>query len=252
MQSRLTSISVRVNMRFLLVALCCAAVTAASAPTANALSVRTPQTPEQIREYYNSGTWERDVQAVVGRGKAFIAQPSNRAVKVITQKVKVKKAGKVKFTRKKVKLKPAIVLDIDETSLNNFGCLDEKDFNLGAIALCTFNARGTAVKPVLELYKLARDLGYKVFFLSARPEQAAVVGPSNKNLVEAGYAPGYELSFKRSGDPAKAADYKAARRKLHESQGYRIVLNVGDQDSDLAGGAAMLALKLPNVIYVTT
>jgi hypothetical protein len=44
-------------------------------------------------------------------------------------------------------------------------------------------------------------------------------------------------------------EYKApARQKLVE-QGYRILLNVGDQNSDLAGGFAERTFKLPNPFY---
>ena len=44
-------------------------------------------------------------------------------------------------------------------------------------------------------------------------------------------------------------EYKSAARAKIEQQGYRIILNVGDQESDLAGGHATRAFKLPNPFY---
>jgi predicted secreted acid phosphatase len=44
-------------------------------------------------------------------------------------------------------------------------------------------------------------------------------------------------------------EFKANTRKYIESQGYEIVLNVGDQWSDLQGGYADRTLKLPNPTY---
>jgi hypothetical protein len=46
-----------------------------------------------------------------------------------------------------------------------------------------------------------------------------------------------------------AIEYKTAMRKQIEAKGYDIILNIGDQDSDLAGGYADKAYKLPNPYY---
>ena len=43
--------------------------------------------------------------------------------------------------------------------------------------------------------------------------------------------------------------YKSRERARIERRGYTIVANVGDQDSDLAGGHAERAFKLPNPFY---
>lgn len=42
---------------------------------------------------------------------------------------------------------------------------------------------------------------------------------------------------------------RAGGRAAIEAQGYTIVANVGDQESDLAGGRAERAFKLPNPFY---
>ena len=45
------------------------------------------------------------------------------------------------------------------------------------------------------------------------------------------------------------AIYKSHMREQIEKQGYDVVLNIGDQKSDLAGGHADKAFKLPNPYY---
>ncbi len=46
-----------------------------------------------------------------------------------------------------------------------------------------------------------------------------------------------------------AADFKAPECRKISEQGYTIVLSIGDQDSDLAGGYAERTFKLPNPVY---
>ena len=46
-----------------------------------------------------------------------------------------------------------------------------------------------------------------------------------------------------------AADFKAPHRAAIEKQGYKIILNIGDQPSDLAGGYSEKTVLLPNPYY---
>lgn len=43
--------------------------------------------------------------------------------------------------------------------------------------------------------------------------------------------------------------YKSSTRKIIQEKGYTIVVNIGDQFSDLAGGYAEKMFKLPNPYY---
>jgi hypothetical protein len=45
-------------------------------------------------------------------------------------------------------------------------------------------------------------------------------------------------------------DFKAPERRKISEQGYTIILNLGDQDSDLKGGYAERIFKLPNPVYI--
>ena len=51
---------------------------------------------------------------------------------------------------------------------------------------------------------------------------------------------------------APCMEYKSGARATLERHGYTILENVGDQQSDLAGGRARHRYKLPNPVYVTT
>lgn len=71
------------------------------------------------------------------------------------------------------------------------------------------------------------------------------------NLRQAGYADYVRLEMVSFDAPhyASAADFKAPRRAAIEAEGYRIIANVGDQPSDLAGGFAERTFLLPNPFY---
>ncbi len=46
-----------------------------------------------------------------------------------------------------------------------------------------------------------------------------------------------------------AADFKLATRKSIQNMGYHILLNVGDQMSDLTGGVSDVWVQYPNPFY---
>src|SRR4029077_12801275 len=110
-----------------------------------------------VDDYINSGRYEQDVAAVAAQAKAWL---EHRAPAVS---------------------KPAIVLDIDETSLSNWpayrlngwgrivsgGC----DLQQGPCGLRAWQALGQskALAPTLALTRRARELGVAVFFISGRP-----------------------------------------------------------------------------------
>jgi acid phosphatase len=142
--------------------------------------------------------------------------------------------------------KPAIVLDIDETSLSNYDGLAATGFSSIGTAIPAATGTGTAIAPTLSLYKDARARGVAVFFVTGRP--SAIAGPTTDNLENVGYDQGWDdLRFKPADQGTEA--FKAAARAAIEAKGYDIVLNLGDQESDLDGGHADRAFKLPNPYY---
>ena len=89
-----------------------------------------------------------------------------------------------------------------------------------------------------------------VFFITGRPESQRAV--TERNLAEQGYANWQKLILR----PASAASetttaYKSSMRALIVEDGYKIVLNVGDQWSDLKGApTAEYSVKYPDPFYL--
>jgi predicted secreted acid phosphatase len=147
--------------------------------------------------------------------------------------------------------KPAIVLDIDETSLSNYPDMVRLDFGGTIEEIRQDEDKGTdeAIEPTLKLYRYAKAHHIAVFFITGRHEEERQV--TEENLQKAGYL-NHDGLILRSGDykKAPASVYKTAMRNQLIEKGYDIILNMGDQQSDLRGGYADKTFKLPNPYYL--
>jgi putative acid phosphatase of HAD superfamily subfamily IIIB len=195
-------------------------------------------------QYHDSGHYESDLETVGGKAEAYL----DRRVPKIRSKAKQRCRAQGIDPCPKPKL--ALVLDIDETSLSNYSALAATSFKGATAALTTslFAATSPAIEPTLQLFDDARSQKVSVFFITGRPDLQVVRDRTEENLTSAGYSGWKELVLKPSDAPG-TRDYKSAARAAIEDDGYRIVLNVGDQDSDLKGGYADKAYKLPNPFY---
>lgn len=144
----------------------------------------------------------------------------------------------------------AVVFDIDETLLSNWPYLSAVQF---AIAPDTFAAwtkreRGIALEPMRAVYARAQARGIPIFLVTGRGETLREA--TRRDLTEAGYSGWSGLFMKPTGyRDASIIPFKSGVRRRLAAQGYDIILNVGDQESDLAGGYARRAVKLPNPFY---
>jgi acid phosphatase len=146
----------------------------------------------------------------------------------------------------------ALVLDIDETSLSNYCEMKREDYGFLATMFNAWEVSSEAdmaLPGTLRLFNRARAAGMEVFFITGRAgEQRAATA---KNLEAAGYK-GWEGLILREG-PQKTMstmEYKSEERKKIVDAGYRIVMSVGDQWSDLNGKPrAEISVKLPNPFY---
>ena len=71
------------------------------------------------------------------------------------------------------------------------------------------------------------------------------------NLAKVGFV-GYKHLYLRpvgADGGASVTEYKSAMRARIEAEGYHIVVNMGDQPSDLAGGHADRGFQMPNPFY---
>jgi acid phosphatase len=154
--------------------------------------------------------------------------------------------------RRKAGEKLALVLDIDETSLSNYCEMKREDYGFLSVMFNAWEVSSDAdmaLPGTLRLFNRARAAGLEVFFITGRPgDQRAATA---KNLAAAGYKGWKGLSLREG--PQKTmptVEYKSEERKKIVDAGYRIVMSVGDQWSDLNGEPrAEISVKLPNPFY---
>ena len=146
--------------------------------------------------------------------------------------------------------KLAIVFDIDETVLSNWEYLAKYDYSFDPTLVNQWLAqsRSQPLSPTIALYQEAVQMRVPVFFISGRktPLHAATV----LNLRRVGITKFQGLYLRSVNDTnSSVVPFKTAARQAIADQGYRIVLNIGDQESDLKGGFAERRYKLPNPFY---
>lgn len=160
---------------------------------------------------------------------------------------------------------PAIVLDIDETSLSNWTEIYRDQFAYIPNGPCDLQKKGTAcglhkweelaeapaLLPTLQLFDTAKChhmaagcTKVAVFFVTGRGPTER--GFTERNLHRAGYFGWDGLYMSKGG---KVAAFKTSARIAIEQRGYTIIANVGDQYSDLDGGHAERSFKVPNPFY---
>lgn len=149
----------------------------------------------------------------------------------------------------------AVVLDIDETSLNHYKALkdvgfpQEENHSIWDELVAKTNAE--PIKPTLDFYLYCINKGIKVFFISAR--FATYLDTTKQALQNAGYI-GFEDVFVLPKDVFRYSsedfkNFKAERRSYIESLGYKVLISIGDQSSDLTGGYTLNTFQLPNYMY---
>jgi acid phosphatase len=147
--------------------------------------------------------------------------------------------------------KLAMVLDIDETSLTNWEELLKADFAYDDKAFTVWEetAKAPALGGTLRLYKAAQRLGVSVFFITGRPEGERAA--TERNLKAQGYEGWQGLALRPEHPKTQStAEYKSGERAKIVAQGYTLVLNAGDQWSDLKGKPeAEYSVKYPNPFY---
>jgi acid phosphatase len=208
--------------------------------------VRIPPAPggslniDKVKEVllaYQAENYDGDIAAVFAAARAYVEG----------------RAGEVS--------KPALVLDIDETSLSNWSNLKANNFGFIADGACDrlpngpcgFKAwilQGAAppIMPALDLFNAAKAKGVAVVFITGRRDRERQA--TLWNLDRAGYE-GWAKLVTRPDDDSHATveAYKTEERRKLAEAGYTIIATVGDQQSDLDGGFAECKFKVPNPFY---
>lgn len=186
-------------------------------------------TKQLVRHYYESGQYQQEVNVILDKATQYLLQ-------------RVKDNQHALHPRRL-----AIVLDIDETSLNNYPAMASQDFSSKQAIAMIKKADAPAIAPMLTFYNIAIKNKVNVFFITLRANdlrQATI-----NNLHKAGFDHWAGLYLQTDRQPPQR--FKSSIRKMIEAKGYDIIINIGDQATDLAGGYADKTYKLPNIIYTT-
>ncbi|MCK7626946.1 acid phosphatase [Streptomyces sp. RS10V-4] len=211
------------------------------------------QVEDKIKAYYGD--------TVTADGEHYASPQSNyaRQVRGIEAKARTYLAGAL--AKKGGKAKPAIVLDMDDTTLLTYNYELKVGFNFTPKSQDDYleHTDMAAVFGMNDLVNWAHSKGAEVFFLTGRKE--AQRDWSVRNLKNVGYDVPLDRThvylrdkehppaYLPCGTTCSTIGFKSGTRKHIESLGYRVVANFGDQYSDLEGGAAARTFKLPNPMY---
>ena len=276
----ITAVAVAIALVIVLPASAVAVAHAVAAPPANPTSADQIQNIDQvktaIKAYYGdtltstldpvNGTVALHTFSPTGAYAKEMARLEDGASKYLDKAVK--KGGPKPKPDPKPKPKggpknagtPAILLDVDDTTLNtyNYEIYSNFVYNPAQNAAFVNAASFPAVPGMPALVSHAASKGYQVFFLTGRPESQR---PGTvTNLTNAGYAtPAANHLYLKDqvnqpwlsscSPTCTTIQYKSLTRQHIESMGFNIVANFGDQYSDLTGGFADKTFKVPNPMY---
>jgi acid phosphatase len=179
--------------------------------------------------YHDSGECDFDQEAVAQRTPDYLEMRINQGTN--NQKL-------------------AVVFDIDETALSNYQHMLKLNFAMipQLVVEDIEKAEDPAIEATLKLYEYAKEKGVAIFFVTGRHER--IRDATQKNLKSAGYVEWDGLYLNPNDYRDRSViPYKSSTRKRIQEEGYTIVVNIGDQFSDVAGGYAERVFKLPNPYY---
>jgi predicted secreted acid phosphatase len=186
---------------------------------------------QELRAYVDSGDYLKDIATVALQANKYL-------VKRIAHRAK---PGQ----------KLAIVFDIDETTLSNLSHILANDFGYVSKTWDGWvtEGRAPAILPVQAVYETAVRAKVDVFFITGRKERDRP--GTEKNLREVGYETWTKIFYRPNDFAETTRAFKIDMRRKLMADGYVIIANIGDQDSDLVGGYAERYFKLPNPFYIT-
>jgi predicted secreted acid phosphatase len=232
-------------------------------------SIKTPDKPK-MADGFNIDTYKRQLTEYQKKGyDSDIVAVMEKATRYVLDRA-LERASEVK--------RPAVVLDIDETSLSNWDNIKADDYGFiegGACPLqakmaCGFNdwidmAIAPAIEPTLKFFNAIRAKedavsrkeipNIAVFFITGRREQQRRA--TLWNLDRAGFKGWMGIATRPDEEHGSIVPFKS-RERYNIAERYTILANIGDQDSDLEdpkelkdlkGPSAECAFKLPNPFY---
>lgn len=220
-------------MRKLIVASCLIAGLTCGADVSAKEPMNIETAKQEVINYYDSGQYSKDVSEMVAGAKKYIE-------KRVAENSKVAQPKKL-----------AVVFDIDDTVLSTYPFNKKANFCSTVPEKIANEKKGDekAIPEMRSLYKFIQSKNIPIFLITGRHIPEA--GVTMKNLQREGFSNWAALYMHPDAKHAKhIADVKTVARKNIVCKGYDIILNVGDQKSDLYGGYADAVIKLPNPYYI--
>ena len=199
-----------------------------------------PDLGPSVAAYRQSGGYTADIADTVSRANTYLNHWLDTTCG--------RKASPAKVRR----CRAAVVSDIDDTVLSWYDLFASPEGNWGPSdaqgAAFIQNCEGPAIAPTVAFLNQARRRGVAVILITGRSEADRAATTSCMTTIG---LTGYRQLIVRqpSQMTQTAAAFKAADRRALVRKGWRIALSIGDQVSDMSGGAADAGFLLPNPIY---
>jgi hypothetical protein len=231
---------------------------------ASAHGGRVSGAPRSASDIPNLGRVELRIEAYYGdptsTGVASPASNYARQTDGITARTQRYLQGRLAHSRG-LAGKPALVLDIDDTSLLTYGYEISQGFGFTPASNLAYLQTHTlpAVFGMTSLANWAAQHKITVFWITGRHESQRALTAANLSAV--GYISPVDTAhvFLRpdASPPAyltcalscTTIQYKSLTRGHIVAAGYDVLADVGDQFSDLKGGSADRTVKMPNPMY---
>ena len=117
------------------------------------------------------------------------------------------------------------------------------NFDIDNTTLASYYAPGKPVARVLRFAKYARSHGVRLLFNTARPAGDGRLLRAKRSLEKVGYRVA-GICGRKQGETLRQGKQRC--RRYFVSQGYTLIANVGNRETDFVGGNYERAFKLPN------
>lgn len=149
----------------------------------------------------------------------------------------------------------AVLFDVDETLLITTEYIFNYDYGWSRDSWDAWidSAKAVPIQPVLELYHWVKSQGLTIFVITGRYPSISIANPdpTERNLLKVGYTGFEKLYLKPRDIKIPTSEYKLQIRKQLTEEGFNIIANFGDQESDFKGGYNGKSFKIPNPMYFT-
>lgn len=135
--------------------------------------------------------------------------------------------------QKKTPLPKAIIMDVDDTLVNTNTPF--KLLNIQDNVIFIF----PGIKEIIDIAKLAKELGYNIIILTARPKKSFLSTKFNLDLLDIPT----DVIIMNNYNQQPSFKYDVRKSLMLK---YSILFTIGDQPTDVDGPPGIIGIKIPN------